>query len=260
MSDFIRIDRPEPGCARVTIDRPQKRNALNEEGWRGIGDAFEQLSVDLSIRVIILTGVPGVFCAGDDILAFAAVRDDPAARQRYWDTIMRAYAMVSAAKVPVIAAIDGPSIGGGCTLALRADFRIAGPGAVFSVPPARLGLVYPADSTALLVNAVGAGLAKYMLFTGNTVDAKHAVASGLALAASSQGAVASALELAREMSASAPLSIQAAKIAVDGIAMGRLAEVTPEVRRLSDLADASEDYREGTAAFATKRRPIFQGK
>lgn len=259
MPEFIRIDRPAQGCARITIDRPAKRNALNEDGWRGIGDAFEALAANATVRAIILTGVPGAFCAGDDILAFAAVRDDAVARKRYWDTIMRAYALVSAARVPVIAAVDGPSIGGGCTLALRADFRIAGPRATFSVPPARLGLVYPADSTALLVNAVGGGLAKYMLFTGNPIDARRACAAGLAMPADNDDATATALALAQEMAGSAPLSVRAAKIAVDGICLGRLDAITPEVQRLSDLADASADYREGTAAFAAKRRPAFHG-
>lgn len=260
MSELIKVSRGEGSCAVVTIDRPEKRNALNEAAWRGLGDAFETLAADGSVRSIVLTGVPGAFCAGDDIQAFAAVRDDPAARQRYWDTIMRAYAAVSAAPMPVIAAINGPCIGGGCTLALRADFRIAGPRAVFAVPPARLGLVYPAESSALLADAVGTAMAKYMLYTGRSIGAQRAVEAGLAWAATGGDASSSALALALEMAASAPLSVKAAKLACDAAAAGRLDEAVAEVQRLSEQANHSEDYREGVAAFAEKRRPVFTGR
>lgn len=259
MSSIVRIERPAEGCASVVIDRPEKRNALNETGWRELGDAFLELGADPDVRAIILTGTSGAFCAGDDILAFASVRDNPPARQRYWDTIMRAYAAISDAPMPVIAAVDGPSVGGGCTIALRSDFRIAGPRAQFAVPPAKLGLVYPADSTALLVDAVGSGFAKYMLYTGNPVGAAEACARGLAMEAENGDAFATALQLATQMTGSAPLSVRAAKIACNGIALGQLDAITPEVQRLSDMADRSADYREGTAAFAEKRKPRFRG-
>lgn len=260
MSAFIRVSREEGACAVVTIDRPEKRNALNEAAWRALGDVFEALGAEASLRSIVLTGVPGSFCAGDDIPAFAAVRDDPAARQRYWDTIMRAYAAVSAAPVPVIAAIDGPCMGGGCTLALRTDFRIAGPQAVFAVPPARLGLVYPAESSALLADAVGTAMAKYMLYSGQKIGAERAVEAGLAWAAPGGDALSAARVLAQEMADSAPLSVKAAKLACDAAAAGRLDQAVAEVQRLSDQADRSEDYREGAAAFAQKRRPVFTGR
>ena len=259
MSEFIRVTRPSTACAVVTIDRPEKRNALNEAAWGALAEAFETLSSDRAVRAIVLTGVPGAFCAGDDILAFSALRDDPQGRQRYWDTIMRAYRAVSGAAMPVISAIDGPCIGGGCTLALRTDFRIAGAGAVFAVPPARLGLVYPAESCALLADAVGTTMAKYMLYSGQKIPSARAVAAGLAWAATGGDTLATALALAEEMALSAPLSVRASKLTCDARALGRLDEVMPQIERLSEQADQSADYREGAAAFAQKRKPRFTG-
>ena len=169
MSD-IRLDRPAARLAIVTIDRPAKRNALDQAAWRDLGAAFAALRGDAALRAIILTGAGGAFCAGDDIGAFAAVRDDPAARAAYWDAIMGCYAAVSASRVPVVAAISGACVGGGCTLALRCDFRLADSTARFGVPPARLGLVYPPESTQLLVAVAGQSMARRMLFLASTTS------------------------------------------------------------------------------------------
>jgi enoyl-CoA hydratase/carnithine racemase len=246
--------------AIVAINRPAKRNALSGEAWRELGGAFTQLHADDALRAIILTGRGGAFCAGDEIGAFAAVRDDPPARQVYWDGIMACYAAVSAARVPVIAAVSGPCVGGGCTLALRADFRIADATARFGVPPAKLGLVYPADSTQLLAATAGLSMARHMLYTGALIGAEAALSCGLVSDVVEDDVVEAALRFAAPMLANAPLSIRAAKLACDAIQLGRLADVAANVAALSDAADRSEDYREGTRAFAEKRKPVFTGR
>jgi enoyl-CoA hydratase/carnithine racemase len=258
MSD-IRLDRPEPSLAIVTIDRAAKRNALDEAAWRDLGMAFARLRGDAALRAIILTGAGGAFCAGDDIGAFAAVRDDPAARAAYWDHIMGCYAAVSASRVPVVAAISGACVGGGCTLALRCDFRLADATARFGVPPAKLGLVYPPESTQLLVAVAGQSMARRMLYTGTMIGAAEAASCGLADQVVAD-AMAAARDFVRPMLDAAPLSLAAAKIACDAAMLGRLDERAAEVRALSDQADASEDYREGARAFAEKRRPVFTGR
>lgn len=246
--------------AIVAINRPVKRNALDGAAWQELGDVFTALRADASVRTIILTGRGGAFCAGDEIGAFAAVRDNPPARQAYWDSIMACYGAVSAAQVPVIAAVSGPCVGGGCTLALRADFRLADTTARFGVPPAKLGLVYPADSTQLLVGTAGITMAKRMLYTGELIDAQAALACGLVSEVVEGDVVAAALALAERMIDKAPISIRASKLACDALLTGRIADVAPEVAALSDQADRSEDYREGARAFAEKRKPVFTGR
>jgi enoyl-CoA hydratase/carnithine racemase len=255
----IELERHGP-VAVVAINRPAKRNALNGAAWKDLGDTFVGLRDEAALRAIILTGRGGAFCAGDDIGAFAALRDNPADRQIYWDSIMAAYAAVSASRVPVVAAVSGPCVGGGCTLALRCDFRIADATARFGVPPAKLGLVYPADSTQLLVATAGANTARRMLFTGELIDAQAALACGLASEVVAGDVVSAALRFVEPMTASAPLSMLASKIACDAAVSGRIAAVAEEVSALSDRADRSEDYREGARAFAEKRKPVFTGR
>ncbi|MFN3207577.1 MAG: enoyl-CoA hydratase/isomerase family protein [Roseovarius sp.] len=260
MSPVIQITHPSPAVGVITINRPEKRNALDEAAWAALAQGLETLGEAPDVRVIVLTGVPGAFCAGDDIHAFSCVKDDPAARDRYWNTIMRSYAALSRLPVPIIAAIDGPCVGGGMTLALRADFRVIGQRAVFSVPPAKLGLVYPADSTARLASAIGTQAARYMIYTAEPVDAAQAAAFGLGIGGVAEDPLEAALTLAAKIAGKAPLTISAAKRVFDGLD-GQIPEgLGEEIEARTRAAEASADYTEGVAAFAEKRAPKFTGR
>ena len=259
MSEIL-LEHRGSSVAIITINRPTRRNALNGDAWRDLGLTFHQLNTDRNLRAIVVTGAGGAFCAGDDIIAFAAVRDHPQERARYWDFIMACYAAISAAKVPVVAAISGPCVGGGCTVALRCDFRIADRTARFGVPPAKLGLVYPADSTQLLVATAGPTIAKHLLFTGELIGADEAKACGLVSRITDGDVVADALAFVEPMTRNAPISIEAAKLACNAAMLGRAAEYAVQIGELSRIADASEDCREGARAFASKRPPRFTGR
>lgn len=259
MSSII-LDTQRGGIAVITINRPAHRNALDGAAWQDLGKAFVAASGQPETRAIILTGAGGHFCAGDDILAFSKVRDDPALRPVYWEAIMQCYAAIARTPVPVIAAIRGSCVGGGCTLALRSDFRLADSSARFGVPPAKLGLVYPAESTRLLVAIVGITMAKRLLYTGEIIGAQEAQACGLASAIVDGDVVQAAIEFAQPIVGNAPLSLAASKLICDAIATDRVDEVQAQFDDLFRRADASEDCREGARAFAEKRPPRFTGR
>ena len=259
MSSII-LHEERVGITVITINRPAHRNALDGAAWLDLGRAFAAASAQPETRAIILTGAGGHFCAGDDIVAFSKVRDDPARRSVYWDGIMQCYAAIARTPVPVIAAISGPCVGGGCTLALRSDFRLADSTARFGVPPAKLGLVYPAESTRLLVAVVGITMAKRLLYTGEIIGAQQAQACGLASAIVEGDVLRAAIEFAQPIVANAPLSLAASKLICDAIATDRVDEVQAQFDELFRRADASDDCREGARAFAEKRPPRFTGR
>jgi len=259
MSDII-LDESRGNLAVITINRPHRRNALDGEAWRALGDAFDTLATRPAMRAVVLTGAGGHFCAGDDIHAFSKVRDDATLRAHYWNGIMHCYAAIARSKVPVIAAVNGACVGGGCGLALRSDFRLAHESARFGIPPAKLGLAYPVDSTRLLVAAVGITTAKRMLYTGEIMGASEARACGLASTVVAGDVVEAAIEFAQPIIANAPISLAASKLICDAIAADRVAEVAAQFDELFRRADASEDCREGARAFAEKRPPRFTGR
>jgi len=162
--------------ARLLIDRPEKRNAFNQEMW----DMFPQLLADAmdddAIRVMLLhaSTADTAFCAGADIKEFGDGAGDPVWRAHNQASINRVQSELARAAKPTIAVIDGDCVGGGCGLALACDFRIAGVKARFGITPAKLGLVYPLHDTKLLVDLVGPANAKRLLYTGALIPAEQA--------------------------------------------------------------------------------------
>ncbi|MEO8755003.1 MAG: enoyl-CoA hydratase/isomerase family protein, partial [Casimicrobiaceae bacterium] len=124
IAQVVTIGRTRPGIAVVAINRPEQRNAGNFAVWAGLRDAFPALAAD-GVRLAILTGAGGHFCAGNDIKFFAAIRHDAAAERHWMDAIKAAYTAIQAAPFPVVAAIDGSCVGAGCGLAMSCDFRVA---------------------------------------------------------------------------------------------------------------------------------------
>jgi len=164
--------------ARLTLDRPEARNAIPAGRWTELGAAARR-AVAHGARLLVVAGAGSAFCAGADIGDFAAMRTDTAAREAFRRDMREGIEALAALPVPTIAAIHGPCFGAGVALAMACDFRVAGGQAVFAVTPAKLGIGYPQEDVRRLVALVGPGQASRLLLTAQPVPAEEALRIGL---------------------------------------------------------------------------------
>jgi enoyl-CoA hydratase/carnithine racemase len=258
--DEIIVRRDPASIATVTINRPEKRNAVNQAMWRELGRLFEELSDDPAVRAVILTGAGGQFSAGADISEFSEVRSNAEQAERYEADGHRAEEALANLKKPTIAAISGFAVGGGCGLALCCDFRLADATARMGIPAARLGIVYSMSECQKLYNAVGAANAKRVLFSAELFDAAACFRMGLVDGVVEGEVLDGAVAFAERMAENAPLSIEGSKVAINALAAGQADAKAAELEAIMYRAFDSEDYKEGAAAFMEKRRPNFAGR
>lgn len=256
----IETRRLAEGVELVELARPHKMNAVTLAMWRSLADIFEGLALDRSVKVVVMAGAGGHFSAGADIAEFAEVRKDAVSGARYGSAVERATAAIAGAPQPVLAAISGNCLGGGLELALACDFRIADANARGGITAARRGIVYGLDATRRLVDVVGKTMAKHILFTGAHVHAEEGYRIGLFDRLADGDPVQDALAYAETLKASAPLSVAAAKLAIEAVAAGRIETVAEAHAARAAAALDSEDFREATRAFAEKRPPVFRGR
>jgi enoyl-CoA hydratase len=241
----------------ATIDRQERRNALNAEMCAQLRGHLEE-SGDL--RAIVITGAGTAFCAGADLVTRFASHGDTAT-----DTFRPAFEEVLDAIVahpsPVVAAINGPAIGAGMQLAVACDVRVAALGARLAIPGGKLGIHLSARNIWRLAQLVGQGAARDFLLAGRTVDAEEAMHLGLVQYVD-HDALGSALALAGEIAASAPLTIRGHKQALNLVAEAQWLGEGARAQIAEQEADAfaSDDLQEGMAAFAEKRTPNFSGR
>ena len=248
------------GIGWVTINRPEKRNALTDAMWRAVPEAFDWLVSQQHVRVVVIRGAGDRdFSAGADIGEFATLRKDAETARSYEAGNSAAFAAVRTCQVPVIAAVRGICFGGGFGLAAASDIRLADDTARFAIPAARLGLAYPLDAVQDLVRALGDQQARHALFSAQELSADQAVACGcLMRLCRPEHLDAEVLSLATSIAAAAPLSVRASKAAISALHSGS----SEDYDHAADLAAAtfdSHDYAEGRRAFMDKRKPVFKG-
>ncbi len=269
-TSFIRVAYPAPapasrgpasplaGVALVTLDRPDALNALSFDLLDELADALEALDRDASCRAIVITGSgTRAFAAGADILELAG----QTSASLHAEGRFGAWHRIAAIGLPVIAAVRGVALGGGCELAMTCDMIVAAEDATFGQPEIRLGVMPGAGGTQRLTRAIGKARAMAMILTGDTIGAARAEAMGLVTrVVPTEATVDVALELASRIATLPPIAVRAAKAAIlvaseaplhDGLAAERDAFFA-----LFDTADQSE----GMAAFAEKRPPKWSGR
>ena len=230
--------------ATVVIAHPAKRNAMTAAMWRALPPLLDALAADRGVRALVLTGQGGTFCAGADI---STLQGSPEEAQ---GLAVAAEEALAAFPKPTLAAIRGHCVGGGSQLAAACDLRFAEEGALFGVTPAKLGIVYPASSTRRLVALVGPAAAKYLLFSGELIDAERALRSGLVDELLPAGELDKRVaEFTRILVARSQLTHAAAK----EFANGR----RDRDGHWAEQARGNGDTAEGVAAFLERRQPRF---
>jgi enoyl-CoA hydratase len=244
----------------IVLNRPERRHALNAAMWAAIPPLMKTLDDRADVRAIVIRGAGAeAFAAGADISEFGEARNDAEAAARYERLNGEAFTAIRRAAKPVIARIQGFCIGGGLAIALASDLRVADRGAVFALPPARLGLAYPLDGLRDLAATIGPSAAKDMIFTARRLTAEEALRIGL-IDRLADDVDAETEALCTEIAQGAPLSITHAKRALDFITGRPGHEDEAEIARHAARCFDSADYLEGRKAFAEKRKPVFKGR
>ncbi|CAN5162589.1 enoyl-CoA hydratase [soil metagenome] len=243
--------------AVVLLNRPQQLNALSDELMEELVSQLQRLDADESIRCIVLGGSERAFAAGADIgeLATSSAIDLYYARRiERWDVIRGLW-------TPLVAAVSGYCLGGGCELAMSCDLIVASETARFGQPETSLGIIPGAGGTQLLTRFVGKALAMDVILSGRMLSADEALAAGLvARVVTREAWLEEATRLAREIASKGPVAIRLAKEAVDRAYESTLHLGLEYERRAFNLAFASDDAKEGLRAFTEKRKPDFRGR
>lgn len=251
------VQPPEKGVSLITLHRPEALNALSTELLGELAEALDLAEGDSAIGAVVITGSRKAFAAGADITEMAerdlvGILEDP--RVGHWQRI-------AAFSKPLVAAVNGFALGGGCELAMHADILIAGRDARFGQPEINLGIIPGAGGTQRLLRAVGKSLAMQMVLTGEAIDARHAQRAGLVSEVTEpELTVERALQIARIIAGKAPLAVRLAKEALLKAQDLDLASGLRFERHAFTVLAGTADRHEGIRAFQEKRPPRFTGR
>lgn len=245
----------------ITINRPDKRNALNIETRRELKEALSLIRSDGDVKLAVITGAgDAAFIAGADLNDLKDMA--PLEAEKYLNQYgQRLYTEIEELEVPVIAMINGFCLGGGCELAMACDIRIAAENAKFGQPEIVVGIIPGGGATQRLPRLVGYGKAKELIFTGDIIDAREAERIGLVDKVVPQGELKKTVdELVRKLLGRSQVSLRAAKKAINRSMRSGLDEGLAYEAQTFCVLFSSEDSKEGIAAFLEKRKPSFKGK
>lgn len=257
MSELLLLNPRDTGVCLITLNRPEVLNALNTQLLGELAAALERLEQDDACRAVVITGSRKAFAAGADIDEMAArdaigILNDP--RVAHWQRI-------ACFAKPIVAAVNGFALGGGCELAMHADILVAGTDARFGQPEINLGIMPGAGGTQRLLRAVGKSMAMQMVLTGEAIDARTAQRAGLVSEITQpEFTVERALAIAQRIACKAPLAVRLAKEALLKAMDTDLATGLRFERHAFTVLAASADRSEGIRAFQEKRVPVFTGR
>jgi enoyl-CoA hydratase/carnithine racemase len=243
--------------ATITLNRPEKRNALNSAALRALSEAVAGLEQHPEVRVVIIRGAGKAFSSGRDLREMG---QQQAAGEAPPVDIVEVFHAIEALRHPTIAMVHGDALAGGCELALHCDLRTASEAARFGMPLARLGLVVPFDLSCKLVEVIGPAHTRHLLFSAQPIDGKRALEMGMVhevVPAADLERV--TYDLARRIAANAPLALAGIKATIQRIVTLRQQIPHDDIDILAQRARQSADAREGVRAMLEKRPPVFRG-
>lgn len=242
------------GILIITINRPEAKNAMNKAAAEGIAAAIDRLDSDDNLRVGILTGAGGTFCSGMDLKGFLR-GESPSIEGRGFGGITQ-----KGPVKPLIAAVEGYALAGGMELMISCDLIVANKDAKFGIPEAKRGLAAAAGGLMKLPSMIPPKIAMELALTGEFIDAARAYELGLLNRVVDGPALDAAIELARKINENGPLAVRVSKQIVDESRGWGLEERWEKQAKLLPQVFMSEDAREGSLAFAEKRKPNWKGK
>lgn len=255
--EVVRVEHPSDGVALLRLNRPEARNALNDAVRRGLAEQVSALGADGATRCIVVTGSEKAFAAGADLREIGSL----GAVEMMQSGVRRLWKAVADCPKPLVAAVNGFALGGGCELAMHADIIVAGKSAQFGQPELSVGLIPGGGGTQRLVRAVGKFRAMKMLLTGEFVGAEEALDMGLVSeVVPDEEVLERALALARRIASLPPLAVRLCK---EAVLVGQDCPLDAALaleRKAFELLFATEDQKEGVRAFLEKRRPRFEGR
>jgi enoyl-CoA hydratase/carnithine racemase len=257
------LDRPAEAVARLTIDSPERRNALDHEILDAIAEALPRLDRGIETRCVLITGAPPTFSAGYDIAAIPEETFERDAEALVAHPFHDAIEAIAKHPWPTVAAINGHCLGGGLELAITCDMRIASTGAKLGMPPAKLGLIYGHTGLRRFIDTVGLARTKELFMTGRSYEATRAEHLGLVNEVVSNDSLeAESVQLAAMIAANAPLSVRGNKQAIGLLNACPVLTDQQEAGliALRESSFSSRDLREGIRAFGEKRPPEWTGQ